>query len=213
MKHPTAEEWMSLLYGEASPQQKTQLNAHLAQCAECETRTRAWRRGMNALNAWPNNHHTQTARFGPLATWAGAAVLVIGLVFAAGRYSASNARDLEAVKASLRAEFQQQLDATQAALMAERQHREQAILASARTDSVAQADKLLGEFVRANAEQRRIDLQSIYTAMTQLETKRQQDYATLRRELETVAVLTENSLVQLAGYRSSDASDRQSRTP
>ena len=213
MTHPNSDEWMTLLYGEASPRQKTQFQSHLAQCAECAQRVNAWQQSINALDAWPNNHEARASRFSSPVKWAAAAVVVIGLGFSAGRFSASGTRGLDAAKAALRSEFQQRLDATRSALVADWQGREQAILASAQTASAGEAERLMTEIGRANAEIRAADLQTLYAALKQLDAKREQDYVTLRRELETVAVLTENSLVQLAGYRSLDEPDPQTPTP
>jgi len=173
MKHPDSEDWMTLLYGEASPKQKSKLTAHLSQCAACSAQVTQWRQGMTSLDVWPNHRAFTRPRFRPVLKWAAAAALIVGVGFAAGRFSSPASREIAAVKASLRAEFQQQLTETRTGLLA--------------------------ELVQAQGERREADLKTIYAAIKLLEAKRQEEHATLRKELETVAVTTENSLVQLAG--------------
>src|SRR5207245_10403216 len=50
MKHPSTEEWMSFLYEENSPRQRTELKAHLRSCPECCVKVAEWRAGMRALD-------------------------------------------------------------------------------------------------------------------------------------------------------------------
>jgi hypothetical protein len=201
MKHPSSEDWMTLLYGEVTSEQKSKLTRHLSQCAICSAQVNQWRESMTALGAWPDDPVSCVARFRPFAKWAAAAALVVGVGFLAGRFSSpAGTGDIATAKESLRTEFQQQLADTRATLLAEFRRREQALV-SAQNATAAEAEHLLAEYVRASDSRRTADLQTIYAAMKQLEAQRQTEHATLRKELETVAVATESSLVQLAGAR------------
>jgi hypothetical protein len=156
---------------------------------------------MTALDAWPDAHLTGANRGRPWMKWAAAAALIVGLGFGAGRISTLGHRDAAEMEASLRAEFKRGLAEARATMLAEFQGREAALLASAQNASITEAQRLLAEFNRATEGRRATDLQTVFSAMQRLDTQRREDHAALRKELETVAVTTEDSLVHLAGTR------------
>lgn len=200
MKHPSSADWMTLLYDEATVVQRAELEAHLAQCPVCASRVGAWRKTQGALDEW----QVAAPARGPAATprrwpWAAAAMLMLGVTFGLGRWSTATGPDSDRLREDLRAEFQQQLDATCAALRSEWERQADAFALAVQRETLTETQRLLTDYAQSSDERRLIDLQTLYAAMKQLEARRQQDQSFLRRELETVAVLTENSLAQLTG--------------
>lgn len=107
--HPTPEQWMALLYGEATETERNDLDAHLRGCSECAAKMKSWRAGMSALDEW-KLPQASPARHQPAWRWAAAAaVLVLGVVL--GRFSM--AREMDNRIAALRAEIR--LAATESA--------------------------------------------------------------------------------------------------
>ena len=65
--------------------------------------------------------------------------------------------------------------------------------------STVETERLLAEFARSDAENRSDDQQLIFAALRQFEAKHSADLRSLRKELETVAVLTEDRLQEAQG--------------
>ena len=102
VNHPEAGEWMSFLYGELGVRRKRELEAHAAQCAECAAQLRDWRGATNALNAWTLPMKRPLAsQWQPMAKWAAAAAVVLGLGFFSGRLTANTSSELNRLKQSV----------------------------------------------------------------------------------------------------------------
>src|SRR5262245_39457835 len=121
MTHPSHEEWMSVLYGEADGEKSAQLHKHLRTCPECQTTVAAWRGTMTALDAFkvPSVRHRQVpATFGPgFLKWGLAALFILGIGLGLGRF-AKPANDqaeqlalLSQIRMQLREEFKTDLQA------------------------------------------------------------------------------------------------------
>ncbi len=89
MNHPTKEDLISFLYDETSPEKKSELNAHLQTCADCRAQISEWQKIKGELGAWKI---PATAKrpfiFAKAMKWAAAAVFMLTVGFAFGRFHA-----------------------------------------------------------------------------------------------------------------------------
>ena len=159
---------MEFLYDE-SPR-LVELDAHLKTCPACQRDVARWRSAMTALDT-DEIPVARRRRAFPGWKWAAAAAFIIGALgigFGFGRTTATN---------SLRAELAQEKQAL-AVAVANQMERALAIYAEA-------------------AEARRVeDQQTVLSAMQTLDAARRADILTLRKDLETVALATDDSLRQ-----------------
>jgi hypothetical protein len=211
MKHPTSERWMSFLYGESAPQERLELESHLQTCAECQSRLNTWRGSMTALDAWTVPQAPRRARPWPLLKWAAAAAVVLGLGVGLGRLSFASSTEFKNLAATLRQDFDQRSAATRAGLMADLKREQLAMLqqaiALAAQSASAETQRVLATFAESDDGRRPVDAQELAIALQRLEAQWAARFAALRRELETVAMFTEDSfddteekLVRLAGF-------------
>jgi hypothetical protein len=197
MKHPNEQEWMSYLYDESSPAERAGFTEHLSQCAECAARMTDWQATRKSLDSWQLEPRGTGARalrprfprLQPAFTWAAAAAIVLALGFGLGRI-ASAASGVEKARAELRQEFAQ-LRSQQAELL-------RAALNQASADTLAasgeQTRVLLADYAAALELKLGNDQDAIYAALDKLDTQRLADYVALKKDLDTVAVLTDASL-------------------
>jgi hypothetical protein len=210
MKHPNAEEWIAFLYGEVNSSQKAGLTAHLRSCDQCSAAVRAWRGSMNALDQWavPDVRHTAPNR--SVVRWAAAAAIVLFLGFGLGRFASPSAAEMRSWRSSLEHDFDRKLDAARSGLAEQMnaQHLvlQDKIIAAAAESAATETRQLLTDFVKSSAEKSDADRETIASALKQLDARWISYHDALRKELETVAVLTEDGLadtqqqlVQLAG--------------
>ena len=185
MKHPSDQEWMAWLYGEASRAEKNRLAAHLKVCGECRAEVGRWERTRAALDL--GKVHESPARAPlPWLKWGIAAALLLVAGFGVGRRTSPAAAEVRAMRASLKEELHAELSAELAAYKTDAEQKS------------AQDNKL------------------ILAALSKSDADRLADYALLHKELETVAVLTQNSfqqtqqqIVTLANY--SEPGDKPSQ--
>lgn len=52
MNHPEREAWIPYVFGEADPEARQALEAHLRACDACRTRVEAWRASLKRLDRW-----------------------------------------------------------------------------------------------------------------------------------------------------------------
>jgi hypothetical protein len=173
MKHPQSEKWMSYLYREVSRSERMKLAAHLAACGECQAQVKRWQDTLRALD--DGKGLAQRPRFrvpSPLLKWGMAAVLTLTIGFGAGRLVSPAAADTRAMRTSLKSEIRSEL----------------------LTELRQEQDKELAAYKLSAEEKLAQDNKLILAALGKLDADRQTDYASLRKELETVAVLTQDSL-------------------
>jgi hypothetical protein len=205
MNHPTREEWMSYLYDELTGDQRASLAAHLAVCPDCKTGVNEWRAVRNDLNAWQLS--TKRGRFSsrwPLVRWAAAAAIMIGVGFGIGHFTTAAAVDTNKLRAAIEPSVREQLKQEFAqTLRSELEKVSAATLATSNAD----AKQLIADLLKLYESNRTEDNQAVYNALNKLDAQRLADYTSLRKELETVAVLTDvgfrrtqQQLVQLADY-------------
>ena len=182
MTHPKREDWMSYLYDELSATERSTLQAHLDSCAECHAQMSVWQSVGAEMNTWKLSPRVPRPRPFAFLRWAAAAVIVGLAIVGALRLNALS----HEVKA-LRAELQRM----------PRQDVESAANTATKTATEAQA---MVTALAEQWEQKRLgDQQALLAALQKLNARHAQDYATLRKELETVAVFSE------AGWQSAQS--------
>jgi anti-sigma-K factor RskA len=183
MNHPKPEVWGPYVYGETKGSARRELSAHLADCGECREMVQGWQRTMRGLDAWKL---PRAGRVSPLVgrlRWAAAAACVLALGFGWGRLSAGR-MDTEALRARLEPQLREELrqDLTQL-LRQEIEHKAEVTLAAAGD----QTQKLLTAYTAVNETRRAEELAQLY--------------ATIKKQLDTLAINTQQGLVQLATYQ------------
>lgn len=175
LNHPTRELWMDYLYNEISRKEKTALDAHLKSCGKCRADVQEWRAAMGMLDAAkaPGDAPPRSVPQ-PWLKWGIAAAIVLLLGFGIGRFTSPEGAQIKELRASLKSELRTEL------------------LAELGKEQQVNFD----QFKIDNAAQRELDKKTIYNTMGNLDSARQTEYASLRKELETVALLTQASFQQ-----------------
>jgi hypothetical protein len=215
LTHPSPEEWMEYLYEEVSPKQRQALAAHAESCESCRSRLANWERARGLLDQDGNSATTiRKMRTSGFLKWAAAfAILACGIYGTVkGTVNAHQIADLrnsveQSVRASLEPEIKSKLAAQQTETMESLRTelakiRENAAIAARSSDR-----QLLDSIAAMTSDTRAKDRDFLISALQQLEEKRSNELAALRKELETVAVLTEanfkkaqQQIVQLASF-------------
>jgi hypothetical protein len=204
MNHPKREEWVPYLYGEAAPEDRQRLKAHLESCGECRGEIEGWKRSLGRLDAWKLPRARKAdGMFVPLLKWAAAAVIVLTAGFGAGRLTAPRV-DAGKLRAAVEPELRRQLSQELAQVV-----RDEVNLAAAATLTASgkQAGEMIAVYAKALEARRTEDSQAIHAALDRLASQRLDDFVLLKKDLDTVAVNTdaglrqaEEQLVRLAGY-------------
>jgi hypothetical protein len=183
MKHPSRETLVSYLYNEVESRSERQtLQQHLAECADCQAQLSSWKTVRQQLDTW--SLPPRRVLPAPSRSWvslAAAAVVLLAAGLALGRYTFPTGPDLEALSEGMRQEIHTAMTQANDSV---RQGNQQAIRA------------LLADFALLQEDRRQEDLAALALALRNLETQYTADYASLRRDLETVAVLTDASFRQ-----------------
>ena len=211
MTHPTDTEWVSFIYGEIPPQETARLEAHLRDCPVCRSQVQEWRQTGKALDSWKLSGAKPVLAKFPQWKWAAAAALILGIGFGAGRFS-GRAQTEASISQKLRGEMQISLALAREELARELDRRVETASAKTLAQSVSETRHLVAEVKTTAARDRGEDRAVLLSALQSLEEKRAAEFKSLRKELETVAVLTEESLqraqsqlVRLAGYTPENA--------
>jgi anti-sigma factor RsiW len=176
MNHPTPEELAEFMYGELEPSRQNEVTHHLEACGECRGRVDAWQHVRRELASW-QLPHCDAPRFARAATmrWAVAACLLLATGFGLARWTAPGPADPTRLRAELAGEIREQLAAQ---------------LTQYATDQRS----------RQNEFQ-----QAIVQAIKQIETRQVLDHASLREDVETVALHTQEQFQRLAGAENVEA--------
>jgi anti-sigma factor RsiW len=216
MNHPKHEEWVPYLAGEASPEMRQRLSGHLQSCPECAAEIAGWQRSIGSLGRWklPLLRSSRHNWLEPVSKWGLAAALVLGMGIGIGRWSApaapgtaSLSAGLESsLKNTLASEIRRQWDADlQRALAVNRAQitnefqgqltpaLNRALAGAAEVSSVENR-RLFSEFVKVLNEARAEDHQTMLAQLDRLQQQHVADYLVLRKDLETVAALTDDEL-------------------
>jgi hypothetical protein len=180
MNHPKREEWVPFLYGETTPAAHRQLKAHLRECPECRAEIETWNRTVNRLEAWKmpsvSGRHDWLA---PAFKWAAAAILMLATGFGIGRVMGEHA-----MEARMRARLEPQLHQEMARMVRQEVERASGTVLTA---SAEQTERLLAAYNTLQETRRGEDMDRLYVA--------------IKKQLDTVAINTQQGLVQLANYR------------
>jgi len=196
MNHPKHDEWVPYLAGEASPETQKKLSVHLQGCPECAAEIAGWQRSISRLDRWelPPLRRSRREWLEPAIKWGIAAALVLGMGFGIGRWSARTTHDT----AALREELQAALAANRAEITNEFHAQltgalNQALAGAAEVSST-EARRLFGEFMKVLNETRAEDQQTLLVQLDRLQQRHAVDYLALRKDLETVAAMTDDEL-------------------
>ena len=146
MNHPKHEEWVPYLYGEARPDTRRHLKAHLKACPECRDEIENWKRSLNRLDAWKvPSSRTASELFAPFLRLAAAAVVILSLGFVAGRFAGLRA-NAQTVRAAIEPDLRKEIRLEMAQMVTDEVNR-----ASAATLSAAgeQADRISAAYSQA----------------------------------------------------------------
>ncbi len=211
MNHPTCEEWMSYLYDELTAEEHSSLAAHLAVCPDCTTRINDWRSARKNLDAW--QLPARPARVPlqrPLVRWAAAAALMIGIGFGAGRFAAPATANAGKIRAAIEPEIRQQLRQEFTQLLRDELDKAASATLAA---SGEQTKHWVEDYAQALEAKRTEDGQAINAALNKLESELLANIVSLKKDVDTVAVLTDaglrrarQELIQLADYAQPDNS-------
>jgi hypothetical protein len=190
LTHPSREEWMEFLYDESAPARRAELESHLKTCPACAREVARWRNTMASLNADELPlHSTRSSSAWPGWKWAAAAAFIIGALgigFGLGRAGSPSANELR----SLRAELQTALSQARLEIQEQQKQAFSAAVAGLGTET----QRLLAEYGQAAEERRLQDRQGLLRTVQELDASRQSDILSLRKDLETVALFTDDGL-------------------
>jgi hypothetical protein len=200
MKHPEREEWIPWICGEADGPTRERLDEHLAECSDCAREVAAWRRTLGKLDSWKLTKPAPALHTEPRLKWALAAMLVLGLGFAFGRVSARDRVDPVALRQNIESAVRASVQAD--LVKALQDVRDEQSSALARTEqrvaqaSQSQSNRLWQNVLDTLASARAEDAQAIRTALQQTENRHDAEIVSVRKDLETLASMTDEEIRQ-----------------
>jgi len=225
MKHPSEEKSMEYLYGEVSSAERKEIQRHLQDCSVCREQFRRFGDTQAVLSQWrlelPAKHKLTTPWASGLK-WAAAAAVLVSTAFATGRFSSPKI-DTDVLQAKLAKPLQETIERqvqdnmraqTDKALLDLRQKLRDELSAGfqqaaeqASAAALARNQQQIEKLSLTLASLRDEDKKAIYSTLQEIQNQHLNDYRKLRKELETVAYTTDESLrnaerqlVQLASY-------------
>jgi hypothetical protein len=178
MNHPNREEWIAFLYEEIEGAEKEKFGAHLKECDVCRHSVERWQQAMGALDAWKLPKSKPRRKSPALRPFIQWAAAAAILLTCGILIGQAN---------------RPQKDLT-------------ARLAKAEAE-VAETRAMLAELSTNVADDRRRSDVALVKALEKLEARHANELRAMRKDLETVATLTEvgfrsaqNQIVRLAGY-------------
>ncbi len=189
MEHPTTERWMAWLYGEASPGERADCEAHLAVCPECRQQVEEWRSASAALDLDQATLTIPRGRPLGMARWVGwglAASVLLLLGFAAGRIGGDRGEGMRKEWAQWKVEVERREQERNEALM-------QDVARAAMAAGAEETRRWLGEVTRQWAEARaedRKEWDGIREVLANLEDRREADAIAVRAGLLGLARFT-----------------------
>jgi anti-sigma factor RsiW len=179
MNHPDPDTLMALLYDELDAEQRTSIEAHLRECDACAQQLNQWRGVQQELKGWTLPERTRLAPVGQsqfagtALRWAAAAAIFVGAGFALAKLTETPI-DTQALHAEIVNDVRQQV-----------RHELTTELASySAKQSVRQQDFQ----------------QSIIQVIGRLEARQIAQHASLRKDVETVALHTQEELNRLVAF-------------
>jgi len=184
--------------------QSANLKAHLHTCPDCKSKVNEWQAARSGLDEWRvPKRRGRVVLAQPMVKWAAAAAIVLSIGVGIGRLT-SAAPNVQQVRAAIEPEMRQELRREFAQLFRDQLDKSASTTLAASTEQTRQ---LLAEFARAVEAKRTEDYQAINAALDKLQSQRLADFFSLKKDVDTMAVLTESGfrraqqqLVQLADY-------------
>lgn len=207
MNHPTNEEWISYVYDEPDASERARLAGHLRGCQECQAKVHDWQSARRNLDGWQLPARGAKRRRGalarPLLKWAAAVALFAGLGFAVGRISVPPPPSPERLRAAIEPQIRQELQQEFAQMLRQELDKSASATLSAARE---QSRQMLADYAVKIETARAQDTSAISAALDRMDSQQADDYVSLKKQLDTVAVLTdaglrrtENQVVELAG--------------
>jgi len=189
MKHPSDEQWMSYLYDEVGPEARARLSAHLRGCTVCAGQIDKWQVAARDLDAWQLRPGGAESAAGR-----GREILLRRTIQCAAAAMILLGAGFLFGRIALPAIDQKKL--------------------------IAAIEPEVRQQLRQEFEAKRIeDNRAVRVALEKLDAQRIADYVSLKKELDTVAVLTdaglrdtEQQLARLADYSQSSSPPGASKT-
>jgi anti-sigma factor RsiW len=178
MNHPKVEELTDFLYGELEPARETEVSAHVHICESCREQVNAWRDVRKDLAAWNvpltgRLHAMQPATNRMRMTRWAVAAMVLIGTGFGLARLVTPQPDLSAMRAELRNEIRQDLSATLARYADEQASRQQAFQ------------------------------QLVTQVVSRIEARQVAEHANLRKDVETVALHTQEEFERLISFNPS----------
>jgi hypothetical protein len=195
MTHPTREDWMSYIYDELPLESRSAIQAHLDLCPACREQVEKWQRVSGSLDQYRLPRRKQPLPHAGIIRWAAAAAFVALAAVGAMRVMALQ-REVTQLQSAMPGGLRREVEA---AVRLEITSKMRAELEAARAEANAQAARMAKAEAQAMIDtvsqrleaQRVADKQTTFSVLQKLSAQHAGDYAALRKELETVAVLTE----------------------
>ncbi len=222
MNHPTQNEWLNYLDGEASPKDVNHLREHLAQCPMCATEIAGWKRSAQKLRRLPcpESQQIRPDRRGEMLhvssfiKWGLAAAIVLSVGIAFGRQSVLRGDSLrQSVVTQVRDDLSRELRANLLAALDPKgevkdgfQQQLRHDLLSAQANLTNQSARLCREMIQMEQKQRQQEQQRLLASIKELRDQQVSEILALRRDLET-AVSTADSDLRQDSRRISELAD------
>jgi hypothetical protein len=203
MKHPTQEEWMEHLYGESTPGRRAELAEHSRQCAECRNLLAKWDSARTSLDEWRLGSLAQGAGlFRSRVAWGLAAAVTFLLGVGASQLASARANDPAKVARLIAPALRAEAEAlAKKAVAAESARIERALrdrldeqIAAASLRASQETERLLARLDDSWNESRATDQAEIAGLLRSMETDQLARFASMRKDLETVAITGESKL-------------------
>jgi len=212
MNHPTQNEWLNYLDGEASPKDVGRLREHLEQCPMCATEIAGWKRSAQKLRQLPfpaarqiePHRRGEMLRASSFIKWGLAAAIVLSAGFGFGRQSVLRGDSLrQSVATQVREDLRRELRADLlAALVAgaevkdDFQQQLRLKVQNTQMKLTNQNVRLCRQMIQMDQQQRQQDQQRMLALINDLHDQQVSDTLALRRDLETAVSTADNDLRQ-----------------
>ena len=209
MNHPTQNEWLLYVDGDATPENVARLREHLEQCPICASEVAGWKRSAQKLKRMPFPASSRIRRdrnpdprwVSTYLKWGIAAAIVLFVGFAFGRLSATRTHVLEqTVAAQVREELMGEFRADLlSALDPDQEARDgfQKQLRLRVQNALSRANASMSrDLMQVVQQQRQQDQQRVLMLVKDVREQQISDCLALRRDLETAVSTADSDLQQ-----------------